>query len=573
MIDFGSEIRDYGFASRREFILVSGNAYCSSSLAGNTRKYHGLLVLNKRVYLSTLDEFVNWKRVSVARYAEGFDDGLRHMTGFSLYPPEFHYFVDGVFVKKTLMFDGSTKIRYDVLGKAEIRVVPLITDRNIHETRKAFDFSQKRLKNGVVVGSLRITSSEMEFHESPDIYWNVFYLRDYERGYDCIENLYAPGYFSSKIKNDSVEIKAEIEGSVNLPIRGRERSSRSEKRGAKAMPKTAVECLELTADSFFVNGTIYAGYHWFTEPWGRDAFISLPGLLLERNKFDEAKDVFRFFVRQMKNGVIPNVLDKYNSSDASLWFIYALVKYFKKRKDKKFLSQMKPYIEEVLTKYPESDVAELDRYLISVKPCSTWMDTRYTPREGKPVEINALWINALKFAQTIEIEPPFSPKKAEKAFNRFWNSERGCFYDLVDPYDSSIRPNQVIAIALGVVDNKRAAKALDVVRSKLLTPYGLRTLSPEDGKYKGRYCGDESYHNGCVWPWLTGFYIEALLRQGEPVDKLRLLLTPLFEHIRDAGLGTISEIFDGDAPHEPNGCISQAWSVAEVLRACKLLRC
>ncbi len=559
MIGFGSEIRDYSFASRREFIMVSGDSYCSSSLAGNTRKYHGLLVSGRRVYLSTLDEFINGKRISVARYSGGFDSGLEYVTGFSLYPPEFHYFVDGVFVKKTIVFDGSVRIKYDVLGKAEIQVVPLITDRNIHETRKTFDFSQKRLEDGIAVGRLRITSPEMNFHESPDIYWNVFYSKDYERGYDCIEHLYTPGYFSCTVKNGSVEVKAEIEGAEKIA------KAVSHKR-----PSTSVECLELSADSFLVGSTIYAGYHWFAEPWGRDAFISLPGLLLEREKFREAKNVFRFFAKRMKNGVIPNVLGKYNSSDASLWFIYALTKYFEKREDKEFLSKMKPYVEEIMTKYPESDIAELDGYLISVKPCSTWMDTRYTPREGKPVEINALWIYSLKFAQSIGIEVPFSPKKAEKEFNRFWNPEKSCFYDVIDPYDDSIRPNQVIAVALGVGDGERA-KALNVIRTRLLTPYGLRTLSPDDDRYRGRYCGDKSYHNGCVWPWLMGFYVEALLRQGESGDRLKMLLIPLLEHIRDAGLGTISEIFDGDPPHEPNGCISQAWSVAEVLRACKLL--
>ncbi len=559
VISFGSELRSYEFASRREFILVSENAYCSSSLAGNTRKYHGLIVYNNRVYLSALDELVNGKRISVAMHGDClFDEGLKYLQAFSLYPTEFYYFVDGVFVKKTLFFDGEIRIKYDVWGEAEIKVYPLVTERSVSEARKSFDFEQKRIEGGFEVGSLRITSN-MEAHEKPDIYWNAFCKRDYERGYECLENLYLPGFFSSNVKNGSVEIVAKVKGN--------EKESKEKK-----MPRDYVECLELSAESFLVNGTIYAGYHWFAEAWGRDAFISLPGLLLERKRLDYAENVFRFFVKHMKNGLILNrVPDTYHSSDAPLWFIYALSKYFEYRQDDEFLTEMRPYIEETLLKYPESDVAELDNHLISVKPYSTWMDTRFTPREGKPIEINALWIKALEFAEDIRIDLPFSLKKAKVGFEKFWNSEKNCFYDVIEPFDSSIRPNQVIAIALGVAEINKAMNALKAVREKLLTPYGLRTLSPEDEKYRGKFFGDESYHNGCVWPWLIGFYVEALLKAGEPKEKLRILLAPLLEHVRDAGLGTISEIFDGDYPHDPNGCISQAWSVAEVLRAYRML--
>ncbi|RLI86550.1 MAG: amylo-alpha-1,6-glucosidase [Archaeoglobales archaeon] len=578
MISFGRELKNYEFASKREFVMVSGNAYCSSSLAGNTRKYHGLLVYSNRVYLSALDELVNGKRISVASYVEKLcDDGLKHLQVFNLYPPEFHYFVDGVLVRKTISFDKLLRIRYDVLGEAEIKVYPLVTDRSFHETRKTFEFKQKRIENGFEVGSLRITSN-MDVCENPDIYWNVFYERDYERGYECVENLYTPGFFYSKVRDSSVEIVAEIKAGETENTNEKEgkemklKKKQIRKKQKNKVPKSPIECLELAADSFLVEGAIYAGYHWFAEAWGRDAFVSLPGLLLERRKFGEAKDVFRFFAKRMRNGIIPNrVPNSYNSSDASLWFIYALSKYFEYKQDREFLSEIKPYVEEILFNYPESDVARLDGHLISVKACSTWMDTRFTPREGKPIEVNALWISSLDFARKIGLDL-HSPEKAKREFERFWNPEKNCFYDVIDPLDDSIRPNQVIAIALGLIEKDKAVKALEIVKEKLLTPYGLRTLSPDDKRYKGKYCGDESYHNGCVWPWLMGFYIEALIRLKEPREKFRFLLAPLLEHVREAGLGTISEIFDGDSPYEPNGCISQAWSVAEVLRAYKMLQ-
>ncbi len=295
--------------------------------------------------------------------------------------------------------------------------------------------------------------------------------------------------------------------------------------------------------------------------------------MLEREKFEDAKRVFRHFARHIKNGLIPNrIPGGYDSSDAPLWFIYALGKYFEKKKDVEFYKESKAYVENIIDGYADSEAAKLDGALITVAPMSTWMDTKFTERKGKPVEVNALWINALKIAVKMGLKPPVEPGEAVKEFGRFWNEYKGCLYDIVDPVDDAVRPNQAIAIALGVVDDDISKKAMDVIAKELLTPYGLRTLSPYDKRYFGKFSGDASYHNGCVWPWLMGFYVEALLRLGEPKEKMRPLLQPLLFHTMDAGLGTISEIFDGDSPYRPNGCISQAWSVAEILRACHMLR-
>jgi len=169
------------------------------------------------------------------------------------------------------------------------------------------------------------------------------------------------------------------------------------------------------------------------------------------------------------------------------------------------------------------------------------------------------------------IIPPVSVESATEAFGAFWNEGEQCLYDRVDPVDPAIRPNQVIALAFGLMPQERAASSLATVTRELLTPYGLRTLSPRDSRYRGWFSGDESYHNGCVWPWLTAWYVEALLRAGRDRETIVPLLAPVLTHIREAGAGYISEIFDGDAPHAPRGCIAQAWSVAEVARACRMV--
>jgi glycogen debranching enzyme len=557
MISFGGDLHGYRFAGQREFLLTAGGSYCSSSLAGNTRKYHGLLVADRRVYLSGFEEHMNGERISVARYASALrDEGLRYLNGFELYPPRFYYFVEGVPVKKTIEFNGHLTVRYDVAGEIELRLRPLMTDRGYHETKRNVTMEAFSSANGFKAGKLSMWSS-LPFTEDPQAYRDVWYERDEERGYDHVEDLFSPGYFYGKIKDCSVIVGASVDCVGAVPVN-------------TATPIDEIGALELAADSFLVGDMVNAGYHWFSEPWGRDTFISLPGLLLERGRLDEAKRVFRHFAGLIKNGLIPNrIPGGYNSSDAPLWFIYALGKYFENREDVPFYKESRSYVEKILSGYPESEVARLDGALITVEPETTWMDTPFTPRRGKPVEVNALWIHALNVADEMGVAIPVRPATALKEFGKFWNEKKGCLYDVIDPYDGSVRPNQAIAIALGVVDEDKAKIALEAIREELLTPYGLRTLSPRDGCYRGKFSGDASYHNGCVWPWLMGPYIDAALKLGESEEKLAQILEPLLLHTHDAGLGTISEIFDGDAPHEPNGCISQAWSVAEVLRAHK----
>jgi glycogen debranching enzyme len=561
MIIFGREIKKYRDAKRKEFLLTTEDGYCSQSLAGNTRKYHGLLVHRGRVAFSTCDEFFNGERISVASYPEAFqDEGLRWLYGFSSFPPSYSYGIDGALVEKTIEFDGSVHLRYRIRGEGTLRVVPLVTDRSIHETRVRPDITGTPTGDGVKMDHLILRGEGCSFTSRPDWYRNVWYEEDFVRGYACQEDLFTPGFFEVEGRNWNISIHASVPGlEAFLP------------RTVPA-PTEPLDCLSSAAESFLCRDTILAGFHWFSQPWGRDTFVSLPGLLLEQGMFRQAEAVFRYFARRMRKGLIPNrIPDTYHSSDATLWFVWAMEQYLLYGGSSAFLEEMKPFLEEILTQYGESGVAMLDGDLIRVEPQSTWMDTRYTPRDGKPVEVNALWVHTLEFGAACGLDTPIQPRSARRSFHRFWNEEKGFFCDRIDPVDTALRPNQLIPLSLGLADPERSAQALEVIRRELLTPYGLRTLAPGVTGYRGRYEGDASYHNGSVWPWLLGPYVQASLRAKENPGSLRLLLQPLFAHLYDAGLGTVSEYFEGDPPHDPLGCISQAWSVAEILRAYRMI--
>jgi len=352
---------------------------------------------------------------------------------------------------------------------------------------------------------------------------------------------------------------------------------------------------------------VVAGYHWFEE-WGRDTFIALPGLVLATGRFEDARRVFLAFKEYSANGLIPNFVSDfdgqlaYDCVDSTLWFVNAVLQYLKYTGDFAFVranlwEMMETFVENIVGgAYAEMRV-DSDG-LVLHGPRMTWMDTMVdgkptTPREGKAVEVQALWYNALKtfellakkFKETDKAERfACLAEKAKASFNeRFWNSAKNYLFDVVDGQgcgDSSVRPNQIIAVSLDftMLDKARAKAVVDTVRRELLTPYGLRTLAKGDPKYIGVYQGDRrsrdlAYHNGTVWPWLLGPFTTAYLKvegYGEYRREyaFKNFLAPLFtEQLFRAGLGYISEIFEGDPPHKPRGCVAQAWSVAEPLRA------
>lgn len=350
--------------------------------------------------------------------------------------------------------------------------------------------------------------------------------------------------------------------------------------------------------------TVIAGYHWFTD-WGRDTMIALEGLTLTTGRAREAGAILRTFSRYVRDGLIPNYFPDgqneglYHTADATLWFFHALGRYVEATGDRATLRLILPTLIDIVDHHRRGT-----RFGIGVDPADgllrqgaegyqlTWMDAKVddwvvTPRRGKAVEINALWHNALRLlegwarAEGRAREADEAARSAERArdsFNkRFWNEAAGCLFDVVDGEhgdDPAIRPNQILAVALDhpALDPSRWGAVLEIVRSKLLTPLGLRSLAPGEPDYKPRYYGDlrsrdAAYHQGTVWAWLIGPYIDAWLKvHPGDAEGVRDILAGFEAHLGEAGMGTISEIFDAEAPFQPRGCVAQAWSVAEVLR-------
>jgi len=358
--------------------------------------------------------------------------------------------------------------------------------------------------------------------------------------------------------------------------------------------------------------TVLAGFPWFAD-WGRDAFIALPGLLLSTGRFDEAKSVLTTFAQAADEGMIPNRFDDhsntayFNSVDASLWFINAAFQYLNTVGDSEtFTQQLLPVIRWIIDSYQHGSrfgIRADDDELITAgddQTQLTWMDAKYdgvvfTPRYGKVVEINALWYNGLCWLaqfyadRDIEIAKHYKSMagKVEAGFCKlFWNEATGYLNDCILPdgsVDTTLRPNQIFAVSLpfSPLPLQQQKVVVDVVQKDLLTPYGLRTLNAQDGRYKGTYTGprrqrDEAYHQGTVWPFLIGPFVEAYLKVNNFSRKSKRqaegFIEPLMRHLTEDGcLGNLSEIFDGDAPHKPRGCIAQAWSVAELIRAYQLI--
>ncbi|MEM3399918.1 MAG: amylo-alpha-1,6-glucosidase, partial [Candidatus Micrarchaeia archaeon] len=367
--------------------------------------------------------------------------------------------------------------------------------------------------------------------------------------------------------------------------------------------KEMIEQLVLSSDAFIVerkstnSKSIIAGYHWFGD-WGRDTLISLTGLTLVTGRFNDAKSILKTFASYMKNGLVPNTFPEhgiepiYNTADASLLFSLALYDYYQYTKDISLIRELLPKLEEVVDCYTngtdfgigvDSDMlVRLSNPNIQL----TWMDAKIgdrivTPRNGKPVEINAFWYATLmvlgKFYEILKIQKDVEDKAetVKRSFQKFWNSDANYLFDTIDPHDPSIRPNALFALSIPfrLLDEEKEAKIIEKAYEELYTPYGIRTLSPKDPRYHGSYTGDpvsrdEAYHQGTAWPYLLRPFITSYcrIRRLTLADAFNKFFIPFEQHLADAGVGFISEIFDGDSPN-PRGCIAQAWSVAELLRA------
>ena len=444
-------------------------------------------------------------------------------------------------------------------------------------------------------------------------FYNFEYDRERERGLDYLEDLYSPFSLRFDLAQNAgaaVIASTEVHEAAEARMLEEEEIERRENLGGGEEREVFPQILTRAADQFVVargeQNSVIAGYPWFSD-WGRDTMISLPGLALATRRFDIARNILRAFAGVMDQGMLPNRFPdsgetpEYNTVDATLWMFHAVSEFLRYTGDYGFVGR------ELYEKLADSIAwhERGTRYGIGVDSDGllragqsgvqlTWMDAKVgdwvvTPREGKPVEIQALWYNALNvmdnlartFGQAAESEHYRAlAKRAQSSFeDLFWNEQDGCLYDVVgeDGPDGSIRPNQIFAVSLphALLEGERARRVVDVVEWELLTPYGLRTLSRRDPKYQGRYSGDQrsrdgAYHQGTVWPWLLGPFLTAYLKVHGADEQVReradRFLDPLRAHLWQAGLGQISEVFDGDAPHHPGGCIAQAWSVAEILR-------
>ncbi|MEP6714701.1 MAG: amylo-alpha-1,6-glucosidase [Terriglobia bacterium] len=481
-----------------------------------------------------------------------------------------------------------------------------------------------------------ICTPEMPFTADRKIIDNILFRTEQTRGYESQGSMWSPGYFrfdlepGQKLDFIATTESWEIQRSLTPESACEAEYSRRETLIAKANPSVREGFgaeLTLAADQFLIlpSGriedaarahaageelrTVIAGYHWFTD-WGRDTMISLEGLTLTTGRVTEGGWILRTFSQYIKDGLIPNMFPEgqqaglYHTADATLWFFHALSRYLAVSHDQLTLRKLLPKLIDIVEHHiqgtrfgiqVDSDDALLRQGAEGYQ--LTWMDAKVgdwvvTPRRGKAVEINALWYNALRLLQgwITEIDGDVAAERytrladrTREAFNRrFWNEAAGYLFDIVDGEqgdDPACRPNQVFAISLPhpVLDPTRWHAVLDTVRTRLLTPVGLRSLAPGHPDYKARYDGDlrsrdAAYHQGTVWAWLIGPFIDAWLKvYPQKREEARGFLAGFEPHLNEACIGSISEVFDAEEPHTPRACIAQAWSVAEVLRCQALL--
>ena len=435
---------------------------------------------------------------------------------------------------------------------------------------------------------------------------NFEYAAEQERGLDAHEDLFNPFVLRFSAQHGAtatVIASTQVRPAAMAPVLREQEIDRRQSVIQRALsPDPLIQ--QLTAGEL---NTIIAGYHWFAD-WGRDTMIALPGVTLMTSRPDVARNILEAFAQSADQGMLPNRFPdagespEYNTVDATLWFFEAIRSYLQYTGDYGFVrTRLYPKLKEIINWHTQGTRYGIRLDSDGLLACGeagvqlTWMDAKIgdwvvTPRTGKPVEIQALWYNALCILRDLAHEFGDSgpetfvselAKDTKDSFNaQFWNADADCLYDVVNGghRDASIRPNQIFAVSLhhGMLPAKKQRQIVDLVQRELLTPLGLRSLSPGDPGYRPRYEGgvferDSAYHQGTVWPWLIGPYISAYVkvhkRSKEARRQAGLLLKPFEEHLRMAALGQISEIADADSPNEPRGCVAQAWSVGELLRA------
>lgn len=625
-----NELGNLEYSLRREMLSTNrAGGYMSTTIVCcNTRKYHGLIVCprndedeNNYVLLSSVDETVVQHdqsfNLAIHRFPGVYEPrGHKYITDFTYTPsPAITYRVGGVILKKELLWIHARTqllIRYTLLdarSKTLLRLRPFLAFRDRHSVGRANLFADGRsypveggVKNRLYEGFPWLhmqLNVPHEFVAAPDWYYNFEYAEEIDRGYPGHEDLLTTGYFEAEIaKGQSIVFSGSIEEADPQSLE----KTFEEELARRSNKIDFLSCLRHSARQFIVRHgdktETVAGYPWFGR-WGRDTFIALPGITLTQGGVESCREVIDTMVAQMKDGLFPNMGDAYNSVDAPLWFFWTL-------------QAFEPYAggpKKIWSAYKEPLKAILRAYRVGTNPyvrvddnalvwashpryAMTWMDAvgadgPVTGRDGYQVEINALWYNAVCYAlelarkgrdKSFIEEWKEMPEKIKASFlDRFWYPKEEFLADYVDEngQNTYIRPNQIIACSLpyGMLSDSMKLSVIEKVRRHLLTPKGLRTLSPRNPLYKGHYGGDQAtrdkaYHQGTVWPWLLEHYVRANFdMQGAAfLPEARDILRNFEEDISVSGIASINEIYDGDPPHHPRGAISQAWSVGAILR-------
>jgi predicted glycogen debranching enzyme len=518
-------------------------------------------------------------------------------------------------------------VKSKIAGKdadIQIELKPLLSFVDYHHLQQeTFEVNAEYVasENCVLVNPFTRTPELFFNHNAPELtktghwYHNFQYAVEKERGFDFSEDLFQPFTLTFDLKNTAtIIVSTEQQNYTNA-----EEFERKEIERRKELVKISkakddfTKQLVLAADQFIVKRgtgeTIIAGYPWFSD-WGRDTMIALNGLTLATNREGIAKNILREYSKHISQGMIPNrfpdegEIPEYNTVDATLWYFEAIRAFVEKTEDYDFVrNELYEKLVEIIYWHRRGTRFNIkmdeDGLLYAGEEGwqLTWMDAKignevFTPRIGKPVEIQALWYNALKIMEAFakrfrdkdgKHQYKEMAENAKKSFNKeFWNKDEECLYDFIngDEKNTDIRPNQIFAVSLkhSMLSMFRAKKVVQIVERELFTPVGLRSLSADNKQYQGIYIGDpykrdSAYHQGTVWAWLMGGFITSLERTYPKGRKYKQYFDKIIEgfdsHLKDEGIGQISEIFDGDEPHEPRGCFAQAWSVAEILRVIK----
>jgi predicted glycogen debranching enzyme len=649
---FGREVcGDLPQALRREWLVTNGlGGYGAGTVAGcQTRRYHGLLVaallppVGRTVLLVDLDASAEVDGVKHALATHEYSDGTINPTGHRLIEsfalegtvPTWTYALGAArLTKRVFMALGrnTTYVTFTLdraLAPLALTVRPLCTGRDYHWQRRGGDgYHSEATAGGCRVAAsgigavLELGADAGRFILAPDMHWNLRHRVEAARGLDADEDLYVPGTFEVTLEEGmTVAFTASVESEPASAASALAERRAHETRLQSAAPAAPawIRQLLLAADQFLVarrapgeasgtpvGSTIIAGYPWFSD-WGRDTMIALPGLTLATGRAPLAAQILRTFARHVDEGLLPNRFPdageapEYNTVDATLWYFVALHAYCEHTADLGLARELLPVLVGIIDWHRRGTrhgirVDPEDGLLRAGEPGVqlTWMDAKVgdwvvTPRIGKPVEINALWCNALAILRDLAVQ--LGETDAARALDapcqlafgsfarKFWYAEGGYLYDVIDgpdgaARDTALRPNQLLALSLPhvVLEDTRARSVLEACERELLTSCGLRTLSPGSPGYAPYYAGDSwhrdgAYHQGTIWPWLLGAFSRAHLRLHGDAARAAAYLAPLEQHLADACVGQVSEIFDAEAPHKPEGCFAQAWSVAEVLRA------